>query len=154
MLANTPVLSNEELLALGQEIYGVEARWMQALIGTTVREGYSSDPYLAYAWACELLNNDRKYTADGLYTIMNGWGSVSCEACGHYYGEHAVVYGCSNHGSYSTSPDWVRQCILLALINKDYRICEVDGMISPGNPPSGYSLIYNSSAYNCQVWGH
>ena len=125
---------------------------MQALIGTTEREGYYSDPYLLYAWACTMLNLYRGTTADGLYVLMQPWGGVMCPACGKYYGEHAVTYGCGAHTGYVSSTDITRQCIFLAMVNRDYRIAEVDGMVDSSGT-GGYGLIYNSPIYDCQVWG-
>lgn len=152
MVAKVPNMTKEELVALGIEMYGVDSRWMQMLIGTTCREGYLGDHYLYYAWACEILNTYRGFSADAMYARMDGWGSAGCAACGEYYGEHAVLYGCGMHASYSTTPDFVLKAVYLAMINRDFRIAEVDGMINISNPPGGYALIYNSPVYNCQVW--
>lgn len=152
MINLTPSMTKEELVALGTEMYGVDARWMQLLIGTTAREGYVMDPYLYYAWACAMLNLYRWYPADAVYAYMDRWGSASCPACGEYYGEHAVVYGCGAHTSYSTVWEYVLKCIYLAMINRDYRIAEVDGMIPIGNTPAHLGAIYLSPVYDCQVW--
>ena len=144
-----PEITKEELAWLGMETYGVDFRWMGMLIGTTAREGYFYDPYLYYAWACAMLNDYRWYPADAVYWLMSGWGGVTCEACGAYYSEHAVVYGCSYHASYSNVAPEILKCIYMALVHRDERIFEVDGMITGGN----YSkLIYSSPVYNCQVW--
>ena len=148
-LSKAPDINQMDLCALGMELYGVDFRWMGLLIGTTSREGYINDPYLYYAWACAMLNDYRWYPADAVYWLMSGWGGVMCEACGAYYSEHAVVYGCSYHASFcNTSPE-ILKCIYLALMYRDERIFEVDGMITGRN----YSrLIYSSPVYNCQVW--
>ena len=152
MVNLAPSMTKEELVALGIEMYGVDSRWMQTLIGTTVREGYVGDPYLYYAWSCAMLNLFRGFSADALYAYMDHWGSAACPACGKYYSERAVLYGCSNHPGYISSWEYVLKCIYLAMVNRDYRIAEVDGMISLSSPPSYLGTIYVSPIYDCQVW--
>jgi len=150
LMGLVPEVNKEALVALGIESYGLNSRWMEMLIGTTAREGYVGDPYLYYAWACAILNDYRWYTADAMYWRMSGWGGVMCPACGAYYSEHAIVYGCGYHASYSNVYQDVLKCIYLALVNRDYRIFEVDGMVDISSSTLG--LIYNSPVYNCQVW--
>jgi len=148
-LSKVPDINQMDLCAIGMETYGVDFRWMGMLIGTTAREGYFQDPYLYYAWACAILNDYRWYPVDAVYWLMSGWGGTMCEACGPYYCEHAVVYGCGYHASFCNVAPEVLKCIYLALTNRDERIFEVDGMITGGD----YSrLIYSSPVYNCQVW--
>lgn len=147
--SKVPEVDQMGLCALGMQTYGVDFRWMGMLIGTTAREGYFQDPYLYYAWACAMLNDYRWYPADAVYWLMSGWGGTSCELCGPYYSEHAVVYGCGYHASFCNVSQEVLKCIYLALTDRDERIFEVDGMVTGGN----YSkLIYSSPVYNCQVW--
>lgn len=128
-------VTREAIIAYAGETYGVSEEWVIWLIGTTWNEGYSADPYLQYAWACEIINIYRGWRLWDLDCI---WGS-------HYSVEHA-------YEGYYNADYGCLEMVWLALTDRDTRICEVDGMIT--YYAEGYYLIYDSPYYNCQVWGN
>ena len=127
-------LTRETIIETAYELYGVSEEWTMWLIGTTWREGYQADRYLESAWACEILKVYRDWSVYDLDCI---WGS--------YYS-----IGNAFDGFYAAD-DITLQMVWEAMIDRDTRIVEVDGMIRWEVP--GYYLIYDSNIYNCQVWG-
>ena len=128
-------LTRERIINYAKETYGVSEEWVIWLIGTTWNEGYQQDRYLEYCWACEIINEYRNYSVWDLDGI---WGA-------YYSYLHA-------YSGYLSADDMTLQMVWEALTNTDTRIVEVDGMIRWEVP--GYYLIYDSDAYNCQVWGN
>lgn len=127
-------LTRETIIETAYELYGVSEEWTMWLIGTTYNEEYFDDRYLQYAWACEILNVYRDWSVYDLDCI---WGS--------YYS-----IGNAFDGFYAAD-DTTLEMVWEAMIDRDTRIVEVDGMIRWYVP--GYYLIYDSNIYNCQVWG-
>ena len=116
------------------ELYGVSEEWTIWLIGTTWNEGYQGDRYLEYAWACAVINEYRYWSVWDLDCIWGSYYSIGNAYSGYYAADDTTL---SN--------------VYEALVNRDTRIVEVDGMIT--YPPAEYYLIYDSEIYNCQVWG-
>lgn len=128
------VLSRETIINTAYELYGVSEEWTMWLIGTTWNEGYQQDRYLEYCWACEIVNVYRGWS---VYDLDGIWGS-------YYSIGHAF-------SGYYNADDVTLEMVYEALVNRDTRIVEVDGMIDYYVP--NYYLIYDSPIYNCQVWG-
>lgn len=129
------VLSRETIINTAYELYGVSEEWTMWLIGTTWNEGYQSDRYLEYAWACEIINSYRGWSVYDLDCIWGGYYSIGHAFSGYY-----------------NADDTTLEMVYEALVDRDTRICEVDGMIDYYVP--NYYLIYDSPIYNCQVWGN
>ncbi len=131
----TWVLSREILLDTAYELYGVSEEWTMWLIGTTHNEGYQSDRYLEFAWACEIVNEYKYWSVYDLDCIWGDYYSIGNAFNGYYSADYTTL-----------------EMVWYALTETDTRICEVDGMIT--YPPDNYYLIYDSPIYNCQVWGN
>lgn len=128
------ILSRETLINTAYELYGVSEEWTMWLIGTTHNEGYQADRYLEYAWACEIVNCYRHWSVYDLDCIWGGYYSIGNAFSGYY-----------------SADDTTLEMVYEALVDRDTRIVEVDGMIDYYVP--NYYLIYDSPIYNCQVWG-
>lgn len=128
------ILTRETIIETAYELYGVSEEWTKWMIGTTWNEGYQSDRYLEYAWACEILNCYRSWSVWDLDGIWGDYYTIDRAFSGYY-----------------AADDTTLEMVWEALTDRDTRIVEVDGLIRWDVP--GYYLIYNSDIYNCQVWG-
>ena len=88
---------------------------MACIIGTTQREGYYSDLYLDYEWACSMINKklesyDPSFfsSASYMWNTIYQWGGGS-----DYYSETNI------RNAYNNSETSTRKCVYLAFVNRD-----------------------------------
>lgn len=127
-------LTRSRVIQYAEEHYGVSEAWVMWLIGTTFNEDYSDDPYLQYAWACEILNCYANWSVEDLDCIWGPYYSIEHAFSGYYICDEETL-----------------EMVWQAMTDRDERIVEVDGMID--YYVEGYYLIYDSPWYDCQVWG-